>query len=174
MGEKAKKQSEEPQATAETTEQNEAGTGENTGNPGGTPFTEKIGEVADKSAKVLKEVFERVTHVASEAADSTRIRMDLYRLKSDRDKLFTEVGRKTYELHRSDSMKEWQKAIGASLQKIADLEARIQAKEDELSKISLDFKGKPQEADPRIAGGGACRFTIFDPFFLLHRSFKIN
>jgi len=145
MGEKAKKQSEAPQATAEATEPKESGSGEAAGRPGGTQFTEKIGEVADKSAKVLKDVFERVTHVASEAADSTRIRMDLYRLKSDRDKLFTEVGRKTYELHLSDSMKEWQEAIGASLQKIADLEARIRAKEEELSKISLDFKAKAQE-----------------------------
>ena len=74
---------------------------------------------------------------AIDAADLTRLKVDIHRLKGDRDRIFTVMGEKLWEMRDSEKMKDLLSSFEADFNKLQALIDEIKEKEKAASKISL-------------------------------------
>jgi|GEM_PF-3776439 len=122
---------------------------------GGPPYTEysgnqlgdKISDATEKGVKAVKSVFQKVTDLAGEASELTRLKLDLVKIKGQRDSAYVELGKKYYALQKMDKVQGFKATFGKDLEKIDELEANISQKEEELERINFSekLKGKSEE-----------------------------
>jgi len=98
---------------------------------------DKLSEAADKGVDVLKEVFGKVRDFSFDAAELTRLKVDIHRLKSERDRMLTVMGEKLWEMRDSEKLKDLKALFEDDFIKIKTLENEIGKKEKSASKISL-------------------------------------
>jgi hypothetical protein len=98
---------------------------------------DRLSEAADKGVDILKEVFGKVKDFSVDATELTRLKVEIHRLKGDRDRLFTVMGEKLWELQNSDKIGELKALFGEDFKKIEELNKDIETKEKFASKISL-------------------------------------
>jgi hypothetical protein len=98
---------------------------------------DRLSDAADKGVEVLKEVFGKVKDFSVDATELTRLKVEIHRLKGDRDRMFTVMGEKLWELRGSDKVAELKTLFGEDFKKVEELSKDIEAKEKTASKISL-------------------------------------
>ena len=98
---------------------------------------DRLSEAADKGVDVLKEVFEKVKDFSFDAAELTRLKVDIHRLKSDRERILTVMGEKLWELKDSEKLRDLKALFEEDFKKLKSLEDEIEKKEKSASKISL-------------------------------------
>ena len=98
---------------------------------------DRLSEAADKGVETLREVFGKVRDFSVDAAELTRLKVEIHRLKSDRDRMLTVMGEKLWELRESDKMKGLKTIFEDDFKKLEDLIKDIEKKEKTASKISL-------------------------------------
>ncbi|UCF65038.1 MAG: hypothetical protein JSW33_04195 [bacterium] len=98
---------------------------------------DRLSEVADRGVDVLKEVFGKVKDFSVDAAELTRLKVDIHRLKGDRDRMYTVMGEKLWELRDSDKLRELKTLFEGDFKKLETLHSEIKEKEKLASKISL-------------------------------------
>ena len=86
---------------------------------------------------MLKEVFGKVKDFSVDATELTRLKVEIHRLKGDRDRMFTVMGEKLWEFKDSDKIAELKVLFGEDFKKVEQLNKDIEAKEKLASKISL-------------------------------------
>lgn len=97
----------------------------------------KISEVADKGMDVLKDVFEKVKDFSTDAAELTKLKVEISNYKNDRKKMYQAMGEKLWDLKKSKKFSEIETTFDEEFEKIKTLEKKIAQKEKEASKISL-------------------------------------
>jgi len=143
-----KKNIDDPDAT----ESNEANTGNDSDtNPEYTEYSgnqlgDRLSDVTDKGVQAVKSVFQRVSDLAGEASELTRLKLDLVKIKGQRDNAYVELGKKYYSLQKMDKVKGFKTTFGVDLERIDELEANISQKEEELERINFaeKLKGKTE------------------------------
>jgi hypothetical protein len=98
---------------------------------------DRLSEAADKGVDVLKEVFEKVKDFSVDAAELTRLKVDIHRLKGDRERILTVMGEKLWELRDSEKLGELRTLFEEDFKKLKSLNDEIEMKENTASKISL-------------------------------------
>jgi hypothetical protein len=98
---------------------------------------DKISEVADKGMDVLKDVFEKVKDFSTDAAELTKLKVEISNYKNDRKKMYQAMGEKLWDLKKSNKFSGIETAFDEEFEKITALEKKIAQKEKEASKISL-------------------------------------
>ncbi len=97
----------------------------------------KLSEATDKGMHVAKDVAKRVRHFAGEATGLTKLKIEMHKLKSARDKLLFEMGKKLGNLYNSKKLKDVESIFTDDFKKLEALEADIAKKEKGVAKISL-------------------------------------
>jgi uncharacterized protein Yka (UPF0111/DUF47 family) len=98
---------------------------------------DKLSEAADKGVMALKEVFERVKDFSSDAAELTKLKIEIRNLKSDRDKLYATMGKKLWEMKKEDRFRNVQSAFSEDFAKLEKFADKIAKREKQAGKISL-------------------------------------
>ncbi len=98
---------------------------------------DRLSDAADRGVEVLRDVFGKVKDFSVDAAELTRLKVDIYRLKGDRDRMLTIIGEKLWEMRDSDKMKGIKSLFEEDFQKLEELHKDIEKKEKTASKISL-------------------------------------
>ncbi len=98
---------------------------------------DKLSETTDKGVHMTKDVTERIRHFTSEASKLTKLKIEIYKMKSRRDNLISAMGEKLFKLHKTKKMKNVQTAFKTDFKKLDELKTNISKKEKEVSKISL-------------------------------------
>jgi uncharacterized protein Yka (UPF0111/DUF47 family) len=98
---------------------------------------DKLSDAADKGVEVIKDVFGKVKDFSVDAAELTKLKVEIHRLKSERDRLYTVMGEKLWELKDSEKIKEVQAIFQDDFDKLKELESDISQKEKQAAKISL-------------------------------------
>jgi len=98
---------------------------------------DRLSEVADRGVDVLREVFGKVKDFSVDAAELTRLKVDIHRLKADRDRMYIVMGEKLWELKDSKKLGELKTLFEGDFHKLETLNAEIKEKEKLSSKISL-------------------------------------
>ncbi len=98
---------------------------------------EKLTVAADKGVEVIKDVFGKVKDFSVDAAELTKLKVEVHRLKSERDRLYTVMGEKLWELRKSEKVKEIQSIFEKDFNHLEELNKNITKKEKDASKISL-------------------------------------
>jgi uncharacterized protein Yka (UPF0111/DUF47 family) len=98
---------------------------------------DKLSEAADKGVMALKEVFERVKDFSSDAAELTKLKIEIRNLKSDREKLYASMGKKLWDMKKEDQFRNVQSAFSEDFAKLEKFADKIAEKEKQAGKISL-------------------------------------
>ena len=98
---------------------------------------DKLSEAADKGVMALKEVFDRVKDFSSDAAELTKLKIEIRNLKTDREKLYASMGKRLWEMKKEDKFRNVQSAFNEDFTKLEDFEDKIAKKEKQAEKISL-------------------------------------
>jgi hypothetical protein len=98
---------------------------------------DKLSEAADKGVMALKEVFERVKDFSSDAAELTKLKIEIRNLKSDREKLYASMGKKLWDMKKEDKFRNVQSAFSEDFAKLEKFADKIAEKEKQAEKISL-------------------------------------
>ncbi len=98
---------------------------------------DKLSEAADKGVMALKEVFERVKDFSSDAAELTKLKIEIRNLKTDREKLYASMGKKLWDMKKTDKFGNVQSTFNEDFTKLEDFADRIAKKEKQAEKISL-------------------------------------
>lgn len=98
---------------------------------------DKISEAADRGVEVIRDVFGKVKDFSVDAAELTKLKVEIHRLKSDRDRLHTVIGEKLWDLRNSDKIRDIQSLFANDFKKLEELNETIKKKEKDASKISL-------------------------------------
>ncbi|MEJ2048356.1 MAG: hypothetical protein P8Y60_00650 [Calditrichota bacterium] len=98
---------------------------------------DKLSEAADKGVMALKEVFERVKDFSSDAAELTKLKIEIRNLKSDREKLYASMGKKLWDMKKEDQFRNVQSAFSEDFAKLEKFADKIAEKEKQAEKISL-------------------------------------
>jgi hypothetical protein len=98
---------------------------------------DKLSEAADKGVMALKEVFDRVKDFSSDAAELTKLKIEIRNLKIDREKLYASMGKRLWEMKKEDKFRNVQSAFNEDFTKLEDFEDKIAKKEKQAEKISL-------------------------------------
>jgi len=98
---------------------------------------DKLSEAADKGVMALKEVFERVKDFSSDAAELTKLKIEIRNMKTDRDKLYASIGKKLWDMKKSAKLEKIQSIFSEDFNKLEDFEDKIAKKEKQAEKISL-------------------------------------
>jgi uncharacterized protein Yka (UPF0111/DUF47 family) len=98
---------------------------------------DKLSEAADKGVMALKEVFERVKDFSSDAAELTKLKIEIRNLKSDREKLYASMGKKLWDMKKEDKFRNVQSAFSEDFTKLEEFADKIADKEKQAGKISL-------------------------------------
>ena len=98
---------------------------------------DKLSEAADKGVMALKEVFDRVKDFSSDAAELTKLKIEIRNLKTDREKLYASMGMRLWEMKKEDKFRNVQSAFNEDFTKLEDFEDKIAKKEKQAEKISL-------------------------------------
>ena len=130
--EPAKVKEQEPTAAEETREKEFETTEEKLRKMG-----DKLSEAADKGVLALKEVFERVKDFSSDAAELTKLKIEIRNMKTDRDKLYASMGKKLWNMKKSAKLENIQSTFSEDFNKLEDFEDKIAKKEKQAEKISL-------------------------------------
>ncbi len=97
----------------------------------------KLSKTTDKGVHMTKDATERVRHFTSEATKLTKLKIEIYKMKSNRDKLISAMGAKLFKLYKTKKLKNVQSAFKTDFKKLDELKTNISKKEKEVSKISL-------------------------------------
>ncbi|MBN2366880.1 MAG: hypothetical protein JXL67_11990, partial [Calditrichaeota bacterium] len=98
---------------------------------------DRLSGAADRGVEVLKEVFGKVKGFSVDATELTRLKVEIYRLKGDKDRMLTIVGEKLWEMRNSEKMKSIRSIFEDDFEKLEKLNSEIEKKEKTASKISL-------------------------------------
>ena len=98
---------------------------------------DKLSEAADKGVMALKEVFERVKDFSSDAAELTKLKIEIRNLRSDREKLYASMGKKLWDMKKEDKFRNVQSAFTEDFAKLEKFADKIAEKEKQAGKISL-------------------------------------
>ncbi len=98
---------------------------------------DKLGEATDKGVHVARDVAEKVRHFAIEATELTKLKIEIHKFKSSRDKLICEMGSKVWALYESKTLSDIQEVLIGDFQEMERLRAAIANKEVEIGKIKL-------------------------------------
>jgi hypothetical protein len=98
---------------------------------------DKLGEATDKGVTVAKDIAERVRHFASEATELTKLKIEIHKLKSSRDRLIFTVGEKLISLYKARKFSNVETTFADDFKKLDDIKTKLSEKEKAVRKISL-------------------------------------
>ncbi len=100
---------------------------------------DKVSDLADRGVAVARDVFERVKHFTSDATELTRLKVEILKLKSNRNKLFKEMGQKLWDLKKTNKFRGIQVVFTPYFKKLEELEKKISEKESEAKNIHISI-----------------------------------
>ena len=86
---------------------------------------------------MIREVFGKVKDFSVDATELTRLKVEIYRLKGDRERMLTVIGEKLWELRDSDKLTAIRSLFTEDFKKLDEINGEISKKEKAASKISL-------------------------------------
>jgi hypothetical protein len=98
---------------------------------------DRLSVAADKGVDLLKEVFGKVKDFSVDAAELTRLKVEIYHLKNERERLLTVMGEKLWQIRDSYKLKAIEPLFTEDFKKLKEFDTAIQTKEKNSSKISL-------------------------------------
>jgi uncharacterized protein Yka (UPF0111/DUF47 family) len=98
---------------------------------------DKLSEAADRGVEVIRDVFGKVKDFSVDATELTKLKVEIHRLRSERDRLHTVIGEKLWDLRNSNKIQEIKSLFAEDFKKLEELNETIKKKEKDASKISL-------------------------------------
>ncbi|MEE8328751.1 MAG: hypothetical protein V3R54_02345 [Thermodesulfovibrionia bacterium] len=98
---------------------------------------DKLSKTTDKGVHMTKDVTERIRHFTSGATKLTKLKIEIYKMKSSRDNLISAMGEKLFKLYKTKKLKNVQSAFKTDFKKLDESKTKISKKEKEVSKVSL-------------------------------------
>lgn len=98
---------------------------------------DRLSEAADRGVEMIREVFGKVKDFSVDATELTRLKVEIYRLKGDRERMLTVIGEKLWELRDSDKLTTIRSLFTEDFKKLDEINGEISKKEKAASKISL-------------------------------------
>ena len=100
-------------------------------------ISDKISAATDRGVALAKELFGKAKHYSNEAVELTRLKIDIYNLKSDRDRIYKNMGARLWQLNKEDKFRGIKSQFTDEFDLLNSLEEKISAKEDELKDIKF-------------------------------------
>lgn len=100
-------------------------------------FKDKVSDYANKSLQVLKIGVQKLAHFTGSATKLSKLKVEIHTLQTNCDKIYLDVGKKLWQLHKDDKLRELGTAFEEEFKKIEDFHQQITAKQKEADKISL-------------------------------------
>ncbi len=98
---------------------------------------DRLSEAADRGVEAIREVFGKVKDFSVDTAELTKLKVEVYRLKGDKERMLTVIGEKLWELRDSDKLTGIISIFADDFKKLEEINTEISKKEKAASKISL-------------------------------------
>ena len=98
---------------------------------------DRLSDAADKGVDILKDVFGKVKDFSVDAAELTRLKVEIYRLKNERERLLIVIGEKLWEIKDQEKFKDIKPLFLEDFKRLEELDTAIQNKEKSASKLSI-------------------------------------
>jgi hypothetical protein len=98
---------------------------------------DRLSEAADRGVDIIRDVFGKVKDFSIDATELTRLKVEIYRLKGDKERMLTVIGEKLWELKDSDKLTGIRSLFTDDFKKLEEINGEISKKEKAASKISL-------------------------------------
>ncbi len=98
---------------------------------------DKIHEATDKGVHVVRDIADHVQRFAKDATELTKLKIDLHNLRSERTKLYTLMGEQLRNLFISKKLTKIKTRFADDFEKLKELEAAIEEKEQRASEIPI-------------------------------------
>lgn len=101
---------------------------------------EKMHEASDKGIHFVKELAEEVHRFATDAAEMTKIKIEIHNLKKERDSIFMIMGQRLKNMYHARKLSNIRSKFQNDMSRLDQIEADIAGKEKEAEKLSLDIR----------------------------------
>jgi hypothetical protein len=98
---------------------------------------DKLSEATDRGTHVARDIAERVRHFAAEATELTKLKIEIHKIKTARDKLIFSLGEKTISLHKAKKLHDIESVFSDDFTKLEELKTKLAEREKAVKKISL-------------------------------------
>lgn len=98
---------------------------------------EQLHEATNKGIHIARDIAEDVQKFARNATDLTKIKLDLYNLRSERERLYSLMGKNLDKLNKKKKLASVKSKFNKDFKKLGELDAEIRRKEKQAAKISF-------------------------------------
>lgn len=99
------------------------------------PVWDKFSDVLNKGIEALKTGAEKISQATSDTAKSTRLKIEIFNLKNENDRLNRDTGEKIWDLQKKRKLNNMPSVLAEELQRRENLRSRLKEKEKEIEKL---------------------------------------
>ncbi len=101
--------------------------------------SDSLNEAVEKGSVFIKDMYEKVRHFSGEATELTRLKIDIRNLKSEREHLYTDMGKRLWDLKQTGNFRGINSVFEKDFTRLEEIEKEIDNKEKEAKKKDLSL-----------------------------------